>query len=883
MHSLDSLRQQFLDFFKGKGHTVYPSDSLVPQNDPSLLFTSAGMVQFKDMFLGGKRLPFKRAATSQKCLRTGDVDRVGTTNRHHTFFEMLGNFSFGDYFKKEAITWAWEFLTGVMNIPADKLYPSVYKDDEEAFGMWRDLIGIPAARISRFGEDFNFWPANAPSEGPNGPCGPCSEIYFDFGAKYGCSLPTCGVGCDCDRYVEIWNLVFPQFERRGPVPGKGELVPLAQKNIDTGMGLERLACVMQGVHSNFEIAEFQSIIKTAADLLKVKADEASRVKLWRIADHSRAVTFAISDGIGPSNEERGYVVRRILRGAVRDGYLLGNRQPFLHELVSQVVALWGRAYPEIRERHDKVKTIVRAEEEKFLETIEGGMNMLSAEITRLKKLGNNTLDGEKAFKLHSTYGFPIDVTRTMLAEQKLGVDQAGFKKLLEEDAERSREAMGKVEIFDKALQQLRGKFKPTTFTGWEATDGKGTVLAILKGENLMESAKQGEEVKILLDQTPFYGESGGEVGDAGRMSTPQALVDVADTKRPEGFFLHHAKISQGEIKVGDKVEAHVDPERRLNIIRNHDATHVLQAALRKILGTHVEQKGSLVAPEKLRFDFSHPKALTRDEIRAVEAEVNREILADVSIEKVEVPMAKAKEMGAIMFFGEKYGDMVRVVRTIDNYTIELCGGCHGKHTSTIGAFRIVSESASGAGIRRIEAVTGPEALRLAHQDQDLILEIAQALRATKNEVAQKVKALVDQVKELQKNSVQAASDSPDAMVAAAATLGAEKIVIWDCKDERKRDQIRSLMDVLIKQHKVGAAIVAARSEGKPFAIIGVRQDLVGKGLKAGAIAKDLSTLSGGSGGGRDHMAEFGMADDSRVAPAFDEFQKRVRTIVQNGN
>ncbi len=876
MRTFDELRQGFLDYFKGKGHTVYPSDSLVPQNDPSLLFTSAGMVQFKDMFLGSTRLPFRRAATSQKCLRAGDVDRVGTTNRHHTFFEMLGNFSFGDYFKHEAITWAWEFLTGVLKIPADKLYPSVYKDDDEAFAYWRDKIGVPASKISRFGEDFNFWPANAPSEGPNGPCGPCSEIYYDFGAQYGCNSPTCTVGCDCDRYVEIWNLVFPQFERRGRVPGKGELIPLKQKNIDTGMGLERLACVMQGVHSNFETAEFQKIISTAAGLLKVKPDEAGRVKLWRIADHSRAVTFAISDGIDPSNEERGYVIRRILRGAVRDGYLLGNRKPFLHELIGVVMELWGSAYPELRERRDRIGSTVRAEESKFLETIEGGMNLLNSEIGKIR---GDTLKADVAFKLHSTYGFPIDVTRTMLADQKLKVDLEGFRKLLDEDRERSREALGKVEIFDKGLQQIRGKLKPTQFTGWESTRGQASVLAILKGDGLVDSAREGDQIKVLLDSTPFYGESGGEVGDAGILKSSGALFSVTDTKRPEGYFLHHGSVKQGELRLGDQVEALVDPERRLNIIRNHDATHILQAALRRILGTHVEQKGSLVAPEKLRFDFSHSKAMTREEIRAVEAEVNRKILEDVAIEKVEVLMARAKEMGAIMFFGEKYGDVVRVVRTLDNYTVELCGGCHGSHTSTIGSFRIVSESASGSGIRRIEAVTGPEAVRLAQQDADIVVEAAGLFRATRNDVLQKIKSTLEQVKELQKAKPKEGADSVDQLVAAARAAGPEKIVVWDYRDERKPDQLRSVMDTLIKQHKVGAAMVVARVEGKPFAIVGVRQDLVGKGLKAGSIAKDLSALAGGSGGGKDHLAQFGMADDSRVAPALDEFHKRVSAAV----
>jgi alanyl-tRNA synthetase len=880
MASFDELRGRFLDFFRARGHTVHPSDGLVPQNDPSLLFTSAGMVQFKDMFLGGTRLPFRRAATSQKCLRAGDLDRVGTTNRHHTFFEMLGNFSFGDYFKKEAIAWAWEFLTGVLKIPGERLYPSVYRDDVEAFALWRDEIGIPEPKISRFGEDYNFWPANAPSEGPNGPCGPCSEIYYDFGAERGCGRAACAPGCDCDRYVEIWNLVFPQFERRGPVPGRGELVPLKQKNIDTGMGLERLAALMQGVHSNFETAELRRIILAAADLLHVRPDEASRVRLWRVADHARAVTFAVAEGIAPSNEERGYVIRRILRGAVRDGYLLGCRRPFLHELTSVVVELWGAAYPDLRDRRAAVAAQVKLEEEKFQETIEGGMTVLSAEIDRLRKAGRDTLDADTAFRLHSTYGFPVDVTRAILSDHRLNVDAAGFEKLLHEDRERSRRAQGSVEIFDQALGQIRGRFPATRFTGWESTAGRGRVLALLKGAESVDSAREGDPVKVLLDSTPFYGEAGGEVGDAGRLAAPGGSAEISDTKRAEGYFLHSGRVDRGEIRVGDEVEARVDAARRLDIVRNHDATHLLQAALRRILGPHVEQKGSLVAPDKLRFDFSHPRAMTREEIRAVESEVNAKILQDVEIEKVEVPMARAREMGAIMFFGEKYGEIVRVVRTVDDYTVELCGGCHGSRTSTVGSFRIVSESASGAGIRRIEAVTGPEAVRHAQQDADLLLEIFAALRSGRSELAAKIKSLLEQVKTLQKAGPRETADSAEPILAAARAVGDEKVVLWDYRDERKPDQLRSTMDVLIKQRKVGAAMIVGRVEGKPFAIVGVRQDLVGRGVKAGALARDLSALSGGSGGGKDHLAQFGISDDSRVSEALEEFHRRVAAALR---
>jgi alanyl-tRNA synthetase len=855
------LRRAFLEFFRARGHAVHPSDSLVPAGDPTLLFTGAGMNQFKDMFLGSNRLPFRRAATSQKCLRTGDIARVGTTAAHHTFFEMLGNFSFGDYFKAEAIEWAWEFLTATLRVPAEKLSVTVFEEDDEAAGLWRSFV--PEGRISRMGEADNFWPANARTQGPNGPCGPCSEIYYDFRDVHpGCGRPECGPACGCGRFIEVWNLVFTQFERREG----GALVPLKQQNIDTGMGLERLAAVMQGVYSNFDTDLFAPILARLRELVA----GGDRPRLNRIADHARAVTFCVADGVAPSNEERGYVVRRLLRAAVRDAWLMGRREPFLHELVPAVVDVMRDAYPDVAAKGDAIRRQVKGEEERFLRTIEQGMAMIA------EFASGATVPGETAFKLYDTYGFPVE----LIEDRGLAVDLDGFRARLEEQRRRSRESSKFTgDVFRTgALQKLKEKFPPTEYVGEKKLKARAKLLAIVKGEEPAEFAEAGDEVSLLLDATPFYGESGGQVGDAGQIKVKTALAEILDTQRPDGYFLHKARVVKGTLRAGDAVEAIVNAERRANIVRNHDATHLLQAALRRTLGGHVEQKGSVVAPDHLRFDFSHPSKMTDEEIRAVEELVNAKILEDAKIVKEEMPIDEARRLGAIMFFGEKYGDIVRVVRTADNFTVELCGGSHGERTSPIGSFRIVSESSIGAGVRRIEAVTGPAAAAMARREHELVARLSRALNAAPDELVSKLAAMQEEVKALRKGGAGGGGrDIAAQLEGDLATENGAVVLASRCPGEVSPDQVRSALDAVAKKHRLAAALVVASSGGKTFGIVAVRPDAAARGLDAGALARELGKLCGGSGGGKPHMAQFGIADESRVDEALAEFRRRVST------
>jgi alanyl-tRNA synthetase len=899
MMTLDEIRERYLDFFKKRGHTVYPSDSLVPPNDPSLLFTGAGMNQFKDMFLGRGTLPFKRATTSQKCLRTGDLESVGRTSRHHTFFEMLGNFSFGDYFKREAITWAWEFATREMGIAPDRLYISVYKDDDEAYKIWNEEIGLPPARLFRLGEGDNFWPANAPSQGPNGPCGPCSEIYYDYGPKYGCGSPDCSITCGCNRYVEIWNLVFTQFDRQEG----GILKPLPQKNIDTGAGLERWASVLQGVQSNFETDVFMAIIGAESHLLGLSyspgTEQASRMR--RIADHVRALTFCIADNALPGNTGRNYVVRRILRTALRDGVQLGHNKPFLHRLVPAVVQAMKRGYPYLVERQKTVEQIVKGEEEKFLNTLEKGNELITEAIERLRREGKDTLSGEEAFKLYDTFGFPIEMTEQILRDQRLKLDRQRFQQIVEGRSEGDRTA---VDIFEKGpFSTLKEqKVPPTEFLGYRipvADIGKpqdATVLRIIllgdrkkydeskkdltaftsllnaKTSSLVDSAGEGSDVAVLLDRTPLYGEGGGQAGDAGAL-TNGAIVAIEDTRKPDNYYFHLGRVAKGTLKAGMKVGVRVDAERRLNIMRNHTGTHILQAALRAVLGGHVQQAGSVVEADRLRFDFSHFQALTPEEIRKVEDWVNGVVFADHPVTKVEMSMEEAKAKGAIAFFGEKYGDRVRVVTVGPSLSVELCGGTHLEHSSTIGAFRITSESSIGSGIRRIEAVTGPKVIEMTRAQEETLHELSRLLKSPRQDVSKKVQKLLEEVAKLK-------SKAGTAPAAAAGEIplrevGTEKIVAHHVPDSSV-DDLRKVMDGLIQKKKVGAAILAGGGD-KPAFVIGVREDLVkSKGLKAGELAKEIGKVTGGGGGGRDIQAQAGASDASKIPLGFETFEKLVR-------
>ncbi len=903
MITLDEIRERYLEFFKKRGHTVYPSDSLVPSNDPSLLFTGAGMNQFKDMFLGRGTLPFKRATTSQKCLRTGDLESVGRTSRHHTFFEMLGNFSFGDYFKREAITWALEFATKEMKIAPERLSISTYKDDPEAYKIWNEEIGIPANRLYPLGEGDNFWPANAPSQGPNGPCGPCSEIYYDYGPQFGCGSPDCSITCGCNRYVEIWNLVFTQFDRQDG----GVLQPLPQKNIDTGAGLERWASVLQGVHSNFETDVFMAIIGAESHLLGLSyspgTEQSSRMR--RIADHVRALTFCIADNALPGNTGRNYVVRRILRTALRDGVQLGHNQAFLHRLVPAVVAVMKKGYPYLVERQKTIEQIIKVEEEKFLDTLEKGNELITAAIARVRAEGKDVLSGEEAFKLYDTFGFPIEMTEQILRDHRLKLDRKGFERIIEGRSEVDRTA---VDIFEKgAFSTIKEQKTPTTeFLGYGipvaevAKPQDATVLRLIKigdrkkydeskkditsftsmlnakTSTLVESASAGDLVAVLLDRTPLYGEGGGQAGDAGTIGG-DATVAVEDCRKPDGYYMHFGKVTKGTLKVGAKVKVAVDAERRLNIMRNHTGTHLLQAALRSVLGPHVQQAGSVVEPDRLRFDFSHFQALTPEEIRKVEDWVNGVVFADQPVTKVEMTMEEAKAKGAIAFFGEKYGDRVRVVTVGPSLSVELCGGTHLEHASTIGAFRVTSESSIGSGIRRIEAVTGPKVVELGRSTEAALDELSKLLKSPRQDVAKKVHKLLDEMSKLKSKAGQApAAATGDFQL---LEVGGEKFVMH-ALGSATVDDLRRTMDSLIQKKNVAAAILAGGGE-KPAFVIGVRQDLVqSKGLKAGDLAKEIGKATGGGGGGREVQAQAGASDASKIPLGFETFEKLVRAKLQ---
>jgi alanyl-tRNA synthetase len=902
MMTIDEIRERFLDFFKKRGHTVYPSDSLVPSNDPSLLFTGAGMNQFKDMFLGRGTLPFKRATTSQKCLRTGDLESVGRTARHHTFFEMLGNFSFGDYFKREAIAWAWQFVNQEVNIPAERLTISVYKDDDEAFEIWNDEIGLPEKKIFRLGEADNFWPANAPSQGPNGPCGPCSEIYYDFGPKYGCGSPDCTITCGCNRWVEIWNLVFTQFDRQDG----GVLAPLPQKNIDTGAGLERFGAVLQGVHSNFETDVFKVIIGAGCQVLGLSytpgTEQASRLR--RIADHVRALTFCIADNALPGNEGRNYVVRRILRTALRDGVQLGHKKAFLHRLVPAVVEVMKKGYPYLVERSGVVQKVIQTEEEGFLRTLDKGNEFIEEAIGKLKKGGQDTLSGSDAFILHDRLGFPIELTEQIFRDHRLKVDRIGFEQRMEEARRKSGGATtDKIFVGGPYAKVLEAKLPSTEFLGYgipvadigipqeakvqriirvksrkEYDGSKKDLVAFTRmlgdeaGAELADAAGEGSDVAVLLDRTPFYGESGGQIGDAGRLTAEGLVVTIEDCKRPEGYFFHLGRVTKGTLKAGQKVSAQVDATRRLNIMRNHTGTHILQAALRAVLGSHVQQAGSVVEPDRLRFDFHHYQAVTPEELRKVEDWANSVILADPPVSKVEMSKDEATAKGAISFFGEKYGDRVRVVTVGPGLSVELCGGTHLEHAATIGQLKIVSESSIGSGVRRIEAVTGPKAIELARQQEEVLNDLARLLKAPRPDVPKKVQKLLEEVAKLK---TRAGAQPVSAGEFQTREINGEKVVLQHVPDSTV-DELRKIMDGLIQKQKLAAGILAGGGE-RPAFVIGVREDLVkSKGLKAGDLAREVGKACGGGGGGRELQAQAGASDASKIPLGFDTFEQLVR-------
>ena len=907
----DDIREHFLKFYEMRGHHRYPSDSLVPTNDPSLLFTSAGMAQFKDMFLGIGRLPHKRIATVQRCLRVGDLENVGRTTRHHTFFEMLGNFSFGDYFKAHAIPWCWEFYTSDLGIPPDRLWATIYEKDDEAEAVWKKL-GKLQHPIVKFGEADNFWPANAPSQGPNGPCGPCSELFYDFGKGDWwcgkCEEP----GHSCDRFVEIGNIVFTQFERQEG----GALKPLPQKNIDFGGGLERVAAVLQGVHSNYDTDIFKAIIAQETRILKIQPTTDNGRRLRRIADHARALVFCITDGVRPANEGRGYVVRRILRTAFRDGWKLRRSarlepEPFLHKLVDTVADQMRAALPLSAEQRLLATTTIQTEEAQFLKTIERGMGVVESRVADLKKMGQYRLDGKAAFDLYQSHGFPIELTIDVLSDYGMAVDTDGFKKALEEEQDRARTNEA---IFDpnSPLTKIKEqRIKTTDFLGYgirvadigqpvkaillrivnldadalarfneSKKDMAGVTRLIGKGM-IVDTAEEGDAVALLFDKTPFYADAGGQVGDAGRIRTDEAEVEITDTRKPDGYFFHIGKVLKGPLRPG-LVTALVDAPRRLNIMRNHTGTHLLHSALRAVLGAHVSQAGSVVEPDRLRFDFHHPKPVTFEERRKIEDWVNRIVFEDREVTKVEMAMEDAKKKGALMFFGDKYGDRVRVV-TIDNSgSVELCGGTHLEHSATIGSFRITSESAIGSGVRRIEAVTGPGAVAAARQQEDLVLELSRELGVPVPELARRIKQMAQDVQELKSELGRLKRGGGAVFDFEKVKLVVKKIgdyaVGFQTGDPTGTvDNARAFMDWLMSKNQISTAIIAIPLE-KPVFIIGVSHAVATtKGLNAGVLAKLVGAACGGGGGGREFQAQAGASDPSKIQLGFDTFEAVVRT------
>jgi len=877
------IREKYLSFFERKGHVILPGDSLVPEDDPTLLFTGAGMNQFKDMFLGKGKLDVKRATTCQKCLRTGDIENVGKTPMHHTFFEMLGNFSFGDYFKSETIELAWEFMLREMKLPEERLVVSIYLEDEESYEIWLKTIGVPKDKIYRFDAKENFWPANAPSDGPNGPCGPCSEIFYDRGQGVGCGRKECAPDCDCDRFVEIWNLVFTQFDRRDG----GILEPLPNKNVDTGMGLERMASVMQGVNTNFEIDIFKPVIQNISELVEVKYDgQTENGKLMnRIADHIRAIIFCISDGVLPSNEGRGYVERRLLRRAVRDGLKLGKKDSFLYKLVPVVAKVMKEPYPEIKQRRENIARIIKNEEERFHETLIMGSRRLDELIEGLRKGGQKTLSGQDAFQLYDTFGFPLDMTESILKENNLLIDKKGFEKEMHMQRERAKtSSQMKGSIFDEGpLSKIKETTKETVFLGYEKHEAESKVIGLIVNEQLVDCVEAGQEVHVVLDKTPFYADAGGQVGDTGIIQTKHAKVEICDTKVSNNIIVHIGKVIKGKISTNENVISKVDVKRKTAVKRNHSATHLLHYVLRQVIGQHAEQSGSLVAPDRLRFDFHHFTGVEKSELLRIEELMNEKIMENAQVVTQEMTLNKAKSTGAVALFGEKYGENVRVV-SIGDYSRELCGGTHVGNTGEIGLFKIISESSIAAGIRRIEAVTGKEALAKISHKGEILERLCNILDAQENTIIQRTEELIQQLKSLRKEAQRTKKESAQEyssnLIANAREISGVKIVTEIIEGVEVED-LRKTADSLKKRLGSVAIILGTTENGRVILITALSNDLVKKGLNAGNIAKDMAKIVGGGGGGRADMAQTGGRSPNKINEAIDLALKVIREKIEH--
>ena len=855
-HGLNELREMFLSYFESKGHLRLPSFSLIPPaNDKSLLLINSGMAPMKTWFTGEEEPPRHRVCTCQKCIRTGDIENIGKTDRHGTYFEMLGNFSFGDYFKKEAIPFCWEFLTKVVGLEEDRLYPSIYLDDDEAFEIWNKDIGIPAERIFRFGKEDNFW------EHGSGPCGPCSEIYYDRGPEWGCGKPGCTVGCDCDRYIEVWNVVFSQFDN----DGEGHYTELKQKNIDTGMGLERLACVCQNVNSLFDVDTVMNITNKVSEITGAHYGEshAKDVSLRVITDHIRSAVFMICDGVLPSNEGRGYVLRRLLRRAARHGKLLGINHAFLYEVVDTVIHENECAYPDLREKQAYITKVIRTEEENFARTIDGGMKIYDEMLAAHKAAGETVFSGADAFKLYDTYGFPVDLTVEMAQEAGMSVDRDGFDKMMEEQRVRARKAREALGDLGWAGIEFGKEMPATTFLGYDHDEAQGKVLAIVAEGELRDEVAAGAEATLVLDQTPFYAEMGGQVADHGVIRCDGGVLEVKDVQKNKGGkFLHSGLVTEGVLKVGDTVTATIDTERRKAIRRAHSATHLLDAALKKVLGDHVHQAGSLVEPDRLRFDFTHFEAITPEQLTEIDRLVNDAILEGYSVVTEELPIDEAKAKGAVAVFGEKYGETVRVVEMGD-FSMELCGGTHLDNTAKAGTFRIKSEGSIASGVRRIEATVGKLSLEVMNHNQELLFRAAQVFKTSPGELAAKAEQQAAELKStrqaLEKFKAEASLGEARQFLTAAKDVGGLKVLTVH-RDGMDAGALRQMGDFLRDKEAGVVAVLSSVNGGKITFLAVCGKEAVARGVKAGDLVKTVCAVCGGKGGGKPDSAMGGGSD-----------------------
>ena len=873
----NEIRKRFLDFFESKGHYVGKSSSLIPKNDKSLLLINSGMAPLKNYFSGVEVPPSKRMSTCQKCIRTGDIENVGKTARHGTFFEMMGNFSFGDYFKPEAITWAWEFITEHLNIPVEKLWVTVYLDDDQAHDFWEKEIGVPADRIVRLGKDDNFWEIGL------GPCGPCSEIYFDRGEKYGCGSPDCKPGCDCDRYLEFWNLVFTQFDRQED----GTYPELANKNIDTGMGLERMACIMQDVDNIFEIDTIKYIIQGIEELANIKygEDDKKDVSVRIITDHMRAMSFLIADGVLPSNEGRGYVLRRLLRRAARHGKLLGIKEDFLYKLYDRVKEVSGEAYPELVEKESYVKKVIKIEEEKFNETLDQGVEILNGYIAELKEANETVLSGDKAFKLYDTYGFPLDLTEEILEEQGFGIDEEGFHKEMEEQRQRARADRGAME--DEGWKEdplsTLDESVASTFDGYKNLNVSGKVTAIVKEDEIVEMINEGEKAIIVLNETSFYAEGGGQAGDIGTLENEDAIFEVVDTRKGANNTIKHIGfVKKGQIKVSDALESKVNKEVRMASARNHTATHLLHEALKEVLGEHVNQAGSLVTPERLRFDVTHFEPISKEELKAVEEKVNKAILDALEVNCEIMNINDAKEKGAMALFGEKYGNEVRVV-SMGDYSVELCGGTHLTNTSQVGLFKILSEGGVAAGVRRIEAITGHAVYEYLTNRDNMINEVCSALKTKEDNLVQRANHLVEEnkalAKELHETKTKLNLQSVDSLLDAKVEINGVNLLCAKFEDI-DMNTLKETADTLRDKVGSGVVVLSNVADNKVNFVVTATQDVIEKGIHSGNIVREVAKIANGKGGGRPNMAQAGATDVSKVDEALSYASEVVKSQVK---